>query len=410
MNPYSSRLHDLFQLEFFGMKLGLENISSLLEFLGRPDRKVPSIHVAGTNGKGSVSSMLAAIHTADGKKTGLFTSPHLVEFRERIRIDGEVITEAEVGEFLSRCWSKIEELKATFFEVTTAMAFDHFARHGVDIAVIETGLGGRLDATNVLERPLVAVITSIGLDHQQQLGDTLPLIATEKAGILKATVPAVVQCLPELEKVFAERATEVGATIQFVREFEAPEVFATLRPSLLGEFQESNLRTVLAACSVLPHPPSQKAVQDGIARTSILTGLRGRMEEFFAPDLESRGIRLFLDVGHNADALEEVKKFFQELHLRPITVFGIMRDKDVTAALVTLGEFVSELVAVNAETPRALSSRELFDAAQRQAICTVDAGGVMDGVSWALANATDGGVVLVSGSHYVVGEFLKNFT
>src|SRR5258708_7866597 len=197
------------------MKLGLDNIRELLGILGNPQNKFDSVHIAGSNGKGSVSAMLAAAMQGNNYQTGLYTSPHLVDFRERIKINGEMIGEEYVASFLEKIWKDVERLHATFFEVTTAMAFSYFADAGVQIAIIETGLGGRLDATNILEKPLVTVITSISLEHTAQLGNTLEEIAVEKAGIMKTGVPAIV-CVPkELKHIFIEHGKEINAPIVF---------------------------------------------------------------------------------------------------------------------------------------------------------------------------------------------------
>jgi dihydrofolate synthase/folylpolyglutamate synthase len=407
LNEYITRLNDLFKLEFFGMKLGLDNIRALLEALDGPHRKFQSIHIAGTNGKGSTAAMLAAVHQVCGRKTGLYTSPHLVDFRERIRIDGELISEREVAEFLGRIWPKVEELNATFFEVTTAMAFDHFARHLVDVAIIETGLGGRLDATNVLEQPLATVITSIGYDHMQQLGPTLESIASEKAGIFKQGIPAVVNCAPELKPLFKERAESLNAPFTFVRNFRLPVMLRDLAPSLRGEHQRQNLRTVLATLEAINFNAPIETIRKGIRETSILTGIRGRLEPLRLP--EYPGVQIILDVGHNDDALQRVRDCFLKESVRPVAVFGIMRDKDIQRALGILKEFVSRLIAVAADTHRALPSDELHVATQAMGISSSDGGTVEQGVKIALNSAIPGDIILISGSHYVCGEFLKNF-
>ncbi|MDP4200187.1 MAG: folylpolyglutamate synthase/dihydrofolate synthase family protein [Bacteroidota bacterium] len=405
MSDYSQRLDALFQLEFFGMKLGLENIRALLDLLGHPERMFPSIHIAGTNGKGSVAAMLAAVQQSAGKRTGLYTSPHLVDFRERIRIDGEMISEEEVTNFLARIWPNVEALRATFFEVTTAMAFDHFARHHVDIAIIETGLGGRLDATNVLEKPLATVITSIGYDHMQILGPTLESIASEKAGIFKFGSPAVVNCSPQLESTFKQRARETRTPITFVRS-------ASIRPvkgnaPFIGEHQVENVQTVIATLAILPRTRGQHNFHRGIEDTAKLTGLRARLEEVKTTGLSERGVRLFLDVGHNVDALLRVKDFFTSQGIRPIVAFGIMRDKDVAGALNILHGFASRFVALQAETPRALPSSDLHQAAIEAGLDSIDGGTVPNGVRLAMSLAVRGDTILVSGSHYVCGEFLR---
>ncbi|HET6399905.1 MAG TPA: folylpolyglutamate synthase/dihydrofolate synthase family protein [Candidatus Kapabacteria bacterium] len=409
MNKYTDRLHALFQLEFFGMKLGLENIRALLDFLGHPERQFPSIHVAGTNGKGSVSAMLGAVHQAAGKRTGLYTSPHLVDFRERIRVDGEMISEAEVTNFLERIWPKVEELKATFFEVTTAMAFDHFARYRVDIAIVETGLGGRLDATNVLEKPLVTIVTSIGFDHTAQLGPTLESIASEKAGIFKPGVPAVVNCDPELNPVFEKVAREIGCEILFVRNWKVPAPFAGINPSLAGSHQKENVKTVLAAISVLPQELSFEHIRDGISNVASMTGLRARLEEIHSADLSERGLRLFLDVGHNPQALERMKEFFDAMDIRPIVIAGLMKDKNITEVLQILKSFGSYFVAVQAKTVRALPSATLTELAHAAGLPASDGGTVLEGLEVAARKAISRDTLLLTGSHYVIGEFLENF-
>ena len=403
---YTDQLHALYKLEFFGMKLGLENITRLLEYLGRPDREFPSIHVAGTNGKGSVSAMLAAVHRSAGKKTGLYTSPHLVDFRERIRIDGQMISEAEVLKFLERVWPKVEEIQSTFFEVTTAMAFDHFARHKVDIAIIETGLGGRLDATNALERPLATVITSIGYDHMAQLGPTLESIAGEKAGIFKHGVPAVVNCKRSLEPVFRERAKKVGAPISFVRERKAGTAWPV---PFAGEHQKKNVATVQATLAVLPYRIPASVARRGVRNTAELTGLRGRLERIDHPELTRRKIKLIVDVGHNPQAIEAIGKQFAARQRKPIVVAGLMKDKDIPEVLRSIGKFASTLVAVRARSERALPSETLHEAAQTAGLASVDGGSVMEGLEHAFTHARRGDTILLIGSHYVVGEFLENF-
>jgi dihydrofolate synthase/folylpolyglutamate synthase len=407
MSNYNQRLDDLFKLEFFGMKLGLENIRALLDALDNPHRKFKSIHIAGTNGKGSTAAMLAAIQQSSGKKTGLYTSPHLVDFRERIRIDGEMISESEVATFLERIWPKAEELNATFFEVTTAMAFDHFARHNVDIAIIETGLGGRLDATNVLEKPLATVITSIGFDHMQQLGPTLESIANEKAGIFKTGVPAVVNCSTDLKQLFKDKADSLSASFAYVRNFRLPVLLRDLAPSLRGEHQRQNLRTVLATLEAINFNAPIETIRSGIRDTASLTGLRGRLEPMTLASHPS--VQIVLDVGHNEDALMRVRDCFAKESVRPVAVFGIMRDKDISRALDILNEFVQKLICVEASTHRALPSSELNQAAQAKGIESLDGGTVEQGVKIALNSAFSGDIILISGSHYVCGEFLKNF-
>ncbi|HEY3874053.1 MAG TPA: Mur ligase family protein, partial [Candidatus Kapabacteria bacterium] len=389
--------------------LGLENTRALLEFLGRPERKFKSIHIAGTNGKGSVAAMLAAVHQKSGRKTGLYTSPHLVAFGERIRIDGTMISEAEVVEFLERVWPMVEELKSTFFEVTTALAFDHFARHRVDIAIIETGLGGRLDATNVLEAPLATVVTSIGHDHHAQLGPTLEAIAREKAGIFKQGVPSIVSCHQELKPIFTECAAKAKGPLFFVPEIaNLPRPYGTI--PFPGAHQWQNVLTVQTTLAALPYQFSESTIEQGIAEASLLTGLRGRLEEIQHPALKEQGIRLFLDVGHNPEALMAVRDFFQEeINVKPVVIFGIMRDKEVDTVLRHIASFASITIAVAAGTARSLPSSELTARAQEMGISAVDGGSILKGFELAL-HSPENSIILLAGSHYVVGEFLAELS
>ncbi len=411
MNEYQNGLAELYKLEFFGMKLGLENIRALLEMLGHPEQEFAAIHIAGTNGKGSVSAMLAAAHQMAGKRTGLYTSPHLVDFRERIRINGERISQEEVVTFLERIWPMVEELKATFFEVTTAMAFDHFARHKVEIAIIETGLGGRLDATNVLERPLATVITSIGHDHHAQLGPTLKDIAREKAGILKYGVPAIVNCPPELEPIFVKRANQLYAPITIVRRARnslAKDRF--WKTPMPGAHQEENLLTVRATLGMLPKQIPVGIARQGIQRAIELTGLRGRLEEIKWDALDDRHLRLFVDVGHNPEAILAIRQFFQKQKIKPVVIGGIMQDKEIDTVLKTIKGFASSFIAVAADTPRALSSEELTSRAIKIGLKAKNGGNVVNGVKMAIKGSSERNVLLLAGSHYVVGEFLRELS
>ncbi len=411
MNEYQDRLDALYKLEFFGMKLGLDNIRALLEDLGHPERKFDSIHIAGTNGKGSVAAMLSAVHQVAGKRTGLYTSPHLVDFRERIRINGEMISQLEVLAFLEHIWPSVEEMKASFFEVTTAMVFDHFARHNVEVAIIETGLGGRLDATNVLEKPLATVITSIGHDHHAQLGPTLEDIAREKAGIFKSGVPAIVNSLSELEHIFRSKSKEVGAPLTFVRGVQKELLYnEKWEPALPGEHQVENLLSVRATLRSLPYHISDEIARNAIRETSKLTGLHGRLDEIEWPKLREQGLRFFLDVGHNPEALQAVRKFFKKMNVHPVVIFGIMKDKHVDQILNLVKDFAQDFIAISADTPRALPSDELATKANLLGIPAKDGGNVKNGVEMAISSASPGNILLLSGSHYVVGEFLRELS
>ncbi|MCF3108086.1 bifunctional folylpolyglutamate synthase/dihydrofolate synthase [Niabella sp. CC-SYL272] len=408
------------------IKNGFDNINALCSFLGAPQTKIRCIHVAGTNGKGSVSHMLASILQSQGYKTGLYTSPHLTDFRERVKIDGKMIREQEVVDFIERIQPEIERLNPSFFEITVAMAFDHFAREAVDFAVIETGLGGRLDSTNII-RPLLSVITNIGLDHVQLLGDTLPKIAGEKAGIIKEAVPVVIgETQPETAPVFIEKAKQLKAPIHFadqvyhaenwyyqeerlVAEVSKQDTVDHLRYSmeLSGAYQVKNLLTVLEACRQLRQLDialDEAAIVKGIAHTKRLSGLHGRWETI------QKHPRIILDVAHNEDGMRQVLNQleltpYRKLHL----VLGIVKDKDVDKVLSLLPA-TALYYFTQAHLPRALPAGELAEKAaifQLKGAVWPDVNVALDAAK-AQAHADD--LVLVCGSIFLVGEVRGHFS
>lgn len=407
---YEAALGELFKLEFTGMKLGLDNIRALLASLGDPHKQFPSIHIAGSNGKGSVSAMLSAALQGNGYRVGLYTSPHLVSFRERIKIDAQMISEERTAEILTAMWPKVEELNATFFEVTTALAFKYFADEAIDVAVIETGLGGRLDATNVLERPLATVVSSISLEHTQFLGDTAELIAGEKAGIFKTGSPAIVNVAPELRPIFDARATGLGTTLTYADSFRIPTEYGPLRPPLLGKHQEHNLRTVLATLSVLALRTDLRRSHEGIDYTIMLTGLRARLEEYDDVRFTSRNAKLILDVGHNADAFHALGQYFISASIRPVVVLGLAKDKAVYEVLGEVSRFASRIVTTQADNHRAASSADLARMANTLGLIAEDGGSVRNAIKRASRSVYNGETVLLCGSHYVVGEYLASLS
>ncbi len=305
-------------------KADLNNTVALCEILGNPQDKFKSVHVAGTNGKGSVSSTLASIFAMAGYKTGLFTSPHLKDYRERIRINGEMIPEQNVVDFVKKYRDQVDTIKPSFFELTCAMAFDYFAAEKVNIAILEVGMGGRLDSTNVV-RPEVAVITSIGLDHQQFLGDTLTEIAAEKGGIIKNNIPVVVsENESEIIQTLERMAFERHAPLHF-----AAAHHAGLKTDLGGIYQEENMRTVAATVEILRKlnwALPENAVQEGAMNVVKNTGLRGRWEVL------SHNPLVIADVGHNAEGVAIAMQMLSDLpegqrHI----VWGMVSDKDATA-------------------------------------------------------------------------------
>ena len=350
-------------------KPGLERMQAFDQALGYPSRRFRSVHVAGTNGKGSVANMLASACKACGLKAGLFTSPHILDFRERMRIGGAMIPKQYVFAFLSGWMKWIIAHELSFFEITTGLAFKWFADEGVDIAVIEAGLGGRLDSTNILEHPSLAVITSIGLDHCDLLGDSLAKIAAEKAGIFKLGVPVVVgESKPETDPVFEEK-TWMFCPLTYAN-MERPSLWyrhaAILREmDLQARVQEKNLRTVLCALDYLRDQPGLERLQDssaaleGIIHTARDMDFHGRWERLSTQPF------VIADIGHNAQALEYNFAQLQQLLLDGrfsslIIVYGVMADKDLDAILPLMPEDATYIFTAP-DTPRALRAEVVME-------------------------------------------------
>jgi dihydrofolate synthase/folylpolyglutamate synthase len=401
-------------------KKDLNNIRTLCAALGNPHTRFKSIHVAGTNGKGSVSHMLAAILQSQGLRTGLYTSPHLKDFRERIRVNGMEIDRDVVISFIQKIKPLIEQIEPSFFEVTVAMAFEKFAEEQVDFAVIETGLGGRLDSTNIVT-PVLSVITNIGRDHMNILGDTLALIAGEKAGIIKEGVPVVIgETHPETKKVFMEKAEACGAAISFADRHwnctgwsfdhqylvaEVQEAHKTdhqsFRLDLTGWYQTRNLLTVLESVRVLRETGlvvSAEAIRKGLAETARMTGLHGRWERIHRrPDI-------ILDVAHNEDGMKQVVSqlelmTFDQLHI----VIGMVRDKEITPVLSLLPVHAAYYYT-QASIQRAMPADKLASIGQALGLKGNVYPTVQVAIEAALAHARPDDLILVCGSVFLAGE------
>jgi len=401
-------------------KPNLDNTIALCEFLDNPQTKFKSIHIAGTNGKGSTSHMLAAILQQAGYKTGLYTSPHLSDFRERIKINGKMIPEETVIAFTEKTIPITEKIEPSFFELTVAMAFDHFAKEQVDIAVIETGLGGRLDSTNVIT-PLVSVITNIGFDHMNLLGNTLPEIASEKAGIIKPGVPVVIGAtLPETRPVFAFKAASLNAPIYFAEDIyqtsniqygnhllqvDITDIFNDITESfsldLNGLYQVRNLCTVLCAEGLLVEHGFDipgETEKYALSHVKQLTGLHGRWELIREKPL------LVLDVGHNEDGIKAILANLQQVRYERLHIItGMVNDKDIDKVLSLLPK-TATYYFTNAHIPRALPFAQLVERAKLHELYGEGYDDVNNGVAAALKKASVNDMILVCGSVFVVGE------
>ncbi len=401
-------------------KANLDNTIELCASLDDPQTKFKSVHIAGTNGKGSVSHMLASILQTAGYKTGLYTSPHLKDFRERIRVNGEMIREEFVVDFTKKINPLIEKLEPSFFEITVAMAFDYFAKQEVDIAIIETGLGGRLDSTNVII-PELSVITNIGWDHMNLLGDSLEKIAGEKAGIIKPGVPVIIgetinETLPVFEKIAVEKNAplSIASKKRQVMEWrwekhelvvEVAENHQTdhyiYRLDLPGLYQTKNLLTVLEVCSQLVQKGwhiDEKHIQKALHQVKKLTGLHGRWDIIHEHPL------IVLDVGHNEDGIKQILRQIEltdhhELHI----VLGMVNDKEIDKVLELLPK-TAHYYFTNAQIPRALDAESLRLKAKSLGLTGKNYPDVNTALEDAKIKADKNDLIIVCGSVFLVAE------
>ena len=401
----------------------LENTILLDNYFKNPHFKYPTIHIAGTNGKGSVAHMIASVLQEAGYKTGLYTSPHLKDFRERIRVNGEMISENDVVTFVTRHKNIIESLKPSFFEMTVAMAFNYFAECYVDVAVIEVGLGGRLDSTNII-KPVLSVITNIGHDHLDLLGDTLEKIAVEKSGIIKRNVTVIIsETQPETKNVFIKKAEENDSEVLF-----ADEVFSCSleqndnsgsgrgylvtelstnhqlegKTFLEGDYQSKNLQAVFAAFKLLKNifTVSEENISEGISNVIINTGLQGRWQIIGVSPLT------ICDTGHNREGLEYV---MNQIKMVPRSVLhiviGFVNDKDLGSVLPL---FPTDAIYyfTKASVPRALNEIKLKTEAEKYGLAGESYPDVRTALYWARKQANESDLIFIGGSTFVVAEVL----
>lgn len=385
-------------------KEGLENTLALDEHFGHPHQRYHTIHVAGTNGKGSCSHTLAAILQEAGYKVGLYTSPHLVDFRERIRVNGIPIPEEYVIRFVEKERSFFEPLHPSFFELTTAMAFRYFANAQVDVAVIEVGLGGRLDCTNII-RPDLCVITNISFDHVQFLGDTLPKIASEKAGIIKTGIPVVIgETTPETHPVFQAKANEVHAPIYYAEEYER-EDYPGIDFELKGLYQKKNKQTLLTALPLLKNAGyhiDEQAIRNGFAHVTRLTGLMGRWQKL------QDSPTLICDTGHNVGGIRYIAEQLKEEKYRLLhIVMGMVSDKDIHGVLALMPKD-AVYYFTQASVKRAMPAdklKKLANEAGLQGECYAD---VPSAVRAAQKESLPEDFIFVGGSSFIVADLLAN--
>ncbi|WP_299901178.1 folylpolyglutamate synthase/dihydrofolate synthase family protein [uncultured Aquimarina sp.] len=380
-------------------KIDLTNIIKLAAHLDNPENKFKSVHVAGTNGKGSTSHMLASVLQESGYKVGLYTSPHLKDFRERIRINGIVIDENYVVDFIAKHKSYLEKNQLSFFEMTVGLAFQYFSDQKVDVAIIEVGLGGRLDSTNII-MPEVSVITNIGLDHTQFLGDTLAKIAYEKAGVIKEGVPVVVgRTTPETKKVFSEIANERESDILYAYNYAGPVYESDLK----GNYQQENIKTALQTISILKDRGwgvQEEAIKSGLANVVRNTNLHGRWQI-----LKSLP-KVVCDTAHNQDGLKIVmdqlsEEKYQKLHI----VLGVVSDKNLDEILPLFPKHATYYFA-KPNIKRGLNEKKLQEQALKFKLKGIAYNSVQLAYDTAIQNAMNEDLIYVGGSTFVVSEII----
>lgn len=402
-------------------KEGLSNTHSLDEHFGHPHTHFKTIHVAGTNGKGSCSHTLASILQCDGYRVGLYTSPHLVDFRERIRINGEPISEQYVIDFVEQERDFFEPLHPSFFELTTAMAYKYFADQRVDIAIIEVGLGGRLDCTNIIT-PLLSIITNISLDHTQFLGDTLAKIAGEKAGIIKPNVPVVIgEDVPETRLVFKKKAQAEHAPIIFaqdspvVRSVEQHSThviyntkeFGNIFGELTGSYQARNANTILTACKLLKEKAvirDTESILKGFSNVCKLTGLLGRWQKIQSEPL------VICDTGHNVGGWQYLSQQIAQVPCQTLRiVFGMVDDKDIDSVLSLLPKHAA-FYWTQASSKRAIQVGKVNERAMAHGLNGTCYNLVAEAYQAALGDAKKEDFIFVGGSSYIVSDLLASVT
>jgi dihydrofolate synthase/folylpolyglutamate synthase len=400
-------------------KANLSNTMELDSYFNQPHRNFKTIHIAGTNGKGSVSHMIASVLQAAGYHTGLYTSPHLKDYRERIRINGEAISEEEVVNFVRNHSEILERLHPSFFEMSVAMAFNYFERKEIDIAIIEVGMGGRLDSTNIIT-PLLSVITNISLDHTQFLGNSITQIAKEKAGIIKPGIPVVIgETQAETKEVFLDRARECNSDIIFADKnyiaqsrgtnghrqiFELKDLVGNnfiLEPDLLGTYQKKNVITVFAILQELKktlQTITENSIKAGIKDAAKRTGLRGRWEI-----LEQNPL-VICDTAHNEAGLSIVAEQLAELSCKQLHfIFGTVKDKDPSNVLAVLPKY-ARYYFTRANIPRALDELSLQKEAAKYGLFGERYSSVELAIEAARKSAVKGDVIFIGGSNFIVAE------
>ena len=419
MMTYKESIGYLYKFEKFGIKYNLENIRNILNKMGNPQNDFLSYHIAGTNGKGTVSALLNSFLVESGFKVGLYTSPHISDFRERILVCGKMISEKYVSDFLTKYKPIFDKIKPTFFEIATAMAFRYFSDKKVRIAVIETGMGGRLDSTNIIT-PEVSIITGISYDHMQYLGDTLEKIAYEKAGIIKENIP-VIHChmKKNVEKVISDRAKEKHSReiisdkeikINITKKASDGMTFnikskfcdiSNIKTPLIGDFHKPNFSNALAAYFHTQQNVNKSIIKQGFRNVKTNSGYHGRFE------IIGRKPLMILDVAHNPEGIKNLNSNLEYLNYKRLfIVFGMMKDKDYGKCIRMLEQIDADIILTRPDYERAAAAEELYAEAKNK-FRFIIRDDVRFAAAYVLGKARPQDAILVTGSFYLISDFLK---
>lgn len=422
---YKKCIEYLFNLERVGIKYDLKNIKKISDFISHPEKKFKAIHIAGTNGKGSVASVINSVLMESGYRTGLYTSPHIMDFRERILVNGKMIERKYIIDFTNRMYNLFEEIKPSFFEATTALAFEYFAHNNVEYAVIESGLGGRLDSTNILN-PIISIITGISIDHTEYLGNTIESIANEKAGIIKKNVPCVIgkmesKAVKIIEKKCKEKKSDLlysenlwRAEIMkqnednmeiLVSESKEKKNVTNIIYPLIGKYQLANIKTALTSLDLLGKAEgitfSGEAITNGFKNVVLNSKFFGRFQKL------NENPKVIIDISHNAEGIKNIKdnlKFFKYRKL--YVIFGMMKDKEYGKCLNELEKLNAIVVLTKPGYKRAEEPEVLFKSVKKKHKFYI-AGNVKSAYKNILKLYKKNDLILITGSFFLVSDFLK---
>lgn len=415
---YNKCIKYLFSLERAGIKYDLKNIRAILKFLGNPEKKLKAVHIAGTNGKGSVASIINSVLLEYGFKCGLYTSPHIKNFRERILLNGKMIDKKFVLEFTNKLNPLIKKINPSFFEVTTAMAFEYFAVNKIDYAIIEAGLGGRLDSTNVL-KPLISIITGISIDHREYLGNTIEDIAREKAGIIKNNIPVVTGKLSPISKeIIRNIACKKNSEFFYSPDLIKTKITERLQSGfnfkfknnefyfpVIGDYQKINISTAITSLKVLLK--RENRLFDKIILSNGFNNLIKNSNFYGRFHIIKDSPKIIIDISHNAEGIKNIKNNLKYLKYRKLyIIFGIMKDKEYRKCLRELENSGGFVILTKPKYKRALEPEEMYRVFTNKTNCVVIKD-VSKAYKYAIDKAGKNDVVLITGSFYLVGEVLK---